>query len=307
MLTIIMYHYVRDLRGSRYPKIRGLDTEIFDAQLNSILRDYTVCSTAQVIAAVRGEEQLPPHPCLLTFDDGFIDHYLTVFPRLNERGIVGSFYPSVRPVREHKVLGVHKIHFIFAAAGDYHRLNQRIFDLLKNYRADYDIPEDPELFRLYSRQGRLDPPEVMLVKGILQQGLAEEVRVEILDKLFKEYVSDDEESFAKELYMDMGHLRCMARNGMTIGGHGDRHLPLQTLPEDVQRDDIQSTAEFLGEIYDRTPKDWVMCYPWGTYNDVTISLLKKAHCALGLAYGGRRPRDLSKPFELTRLDAADLR
>ena len=118
MLTVVMYHDVRPLPRTRYPEIRGLQTEKFEGQLDYILKHYTVCCLRQVIAAARGEEPLPHNACVLTFDDGLIDHYLTVFPRLEERGIVGGFFPSGRAVQEHRVLDVHKIHFVLASTRD---------------------------------------------------------------------------------------------------------------------------------------------------------------------------------------------
>lgn len=32
-LTIVMYHYVRDLKNSRYPNIKGMDVGLFEQQI----------------------------------------------------------------------------------------------------------------------------------------------------------------------------------------------------------------------------------------------------------------------------------
>src|SRR5688572_25788722 len=125
MLTIVMYHYVRDLPRSRFPEIKALLTREFDQQLDYITARYTVCSLGEVVKAIRGGAALPHDACVLTFDDGFIDHYLTVFPRLVSRGIVGSFFVPAQPVLEHRVLDVHKIHFILAAATDHDLLDRK--------------------------------------------------------------------------------------------------------------------------------------------------------------------------------------
>ena len=108
MLTIIMYHYVRDLPRTRFPEFKGLLTSQFEGQLDYITQHYTVCGVQQVIATTRGEGELPSNACILTFDDGFIDHYVTVFPMLEERGIIGSFYPSAKAVEECRLLNTHK-------------------------------------------------------------------------------------------------------------------------------------------------------------------------------------------------------
>ena len=35
---------------------------------------------------------LPPTSIILTFDDGYIDHYVTVLPILQEMGFVGTYF-----------------------------------------------------------------------------------------------------------------------------------------------------------------------------------------------------------------------
>ena len=52
-----------------------------------------------VIAAVESAEPLPLDAALLTFDDGYAEHFDTVFPILHDRGLQGSFFPPVAPVR----------------------------------------------------------------------------------------------------------------------------------------------------------------------------------------------------------------
>ena len=94
-LTIVMYHYVRDLPRTRYPRIKGRTIEEFEGQLDYIQQHYTVTTTRAVVEASRGGRPLPPNACLLTFDDGFLDHYTTVFPRLLRARPFAD--PSTRP------------------------------------------------------------------------------------------------------------------------------------------------------------------------------------------------------------------
>ena len=58
-LSIVMYHYVRDLARSRYPGIKGRDLAAFRRQLDHIARHYTVVTAAAVIEAAQGGEPLP--------------------------------------------------------------------------------------------------------------------------------------------------------------------------------------------------------------------------------------------------------
>jgi peptidoglycan/xylan/chitin deacetylase (PgdA/CDA1 family) len=306
ILTIIVYHYVRNLPRTRYPRIKGLLTKKFEGQLDYVAKHYNICSVKQVLSAIQLGHELPPKPCLLTFDDGFVDHYVTVFPRLEERGIVASFYPPGRAVEEHRVLDVHKIHFVLASLGDVRGLIKHIFALLEKYRGEYVIPDDKELYETYARQGRYDPPEVVFVKRLLQRGLPAKVRSAVVDELFRRYVSEDEETFADDLYMNMDQLRCMARHGMEIGGHGYNHVWLETLSGNDQAEEIRHTVDFLARIYGWKPSDWVMCYPHGSYDITTLELLRETKCALGLTGRVGLVADFSRPLELNRLDTNDL-
>ena len=47
-----MYHYVRPLRGSRYPRIKGLEVEAFQRQLEFFASHKSVVSTSNVLNAI---------------------------------------------------------------------------------------------------------------------------------------------------------------------------------------------------------------------------------------------------------------
>jgi len=305
MITIIMYHYVRDLNRSRYPRIKGLSTRNFAKQLDFITKHYTVCSLAQVIAAFKDGNELPDNACVLTFDDGFVDHYINVFPMLEERGLVGSFFPPAKVIQEPIVLDVHKIHFLLACVTNHKFLAWEILKMLREFRGDYEIPDDNRLMELYARPGRYDPPEVLFIKNILQQTLPPNVRNLIVDRLFKRYVTEDEQAFAAELYMDIKQLRCMFRHGMEIGGHGYSHDRLGLMSGGQQENEILRSLEMMENIHGSKPVDWVMCYPYGSYNKDTIALLKKHGCSIALTTNVGAA-DLSRPMELCRFDTNDI-
>jgi peptidoglycan/xylan/chitin deacetylase (PgdA/CDA1 family) len=306
MLTIVMYHYVRDLPNSAYPRIKGLQAELFDGQLDHICRHYSVCSLRQVVAAARGETPLPPKACLLTFDDGFTDHREVVLPRLLQRGITGSFYPPVRCAEERWVLDVHKVQFIIAVSLDVEKLVKDVLAAVAEHRAVHDLPDDETLLRTYRGPSRFDSPEIIFVKRLLQHGLPQQVRQAVIDRLFERRVSHDEKAFADELYMSVGQLQEMLAAGMEVGGHGYAHDWLEHFPLEQQAADIQHTVGFLERLQGTPPRDWTMCYPYGSYNETTLKLLRQAGCALGLTTKVGVNADLSRPLELQRLDTNDL-
>ena len=51
-LTIVMYHYVRPIAGSKFPRIKGLELEHFKRQLEYLNERFNIVNTEQVINAV---------------------------------------------------------------------------------------------------------------------------------------------------------------------------------------------------------------------------------------------------------------
>lgn len=132
-MYVIMYHYVRNLQGSRYPQIKGLELQYFKQQISFLKENQFQFVSLQDVMERR---KLGKNSVLLTFDDGYLDHYLNVFPILIENGISGLFSMPAKIIREKKVLDVNKIHFILASA---HVLavRDKLFALLNKYRSEY--------------------------------------------------------------------------------------------------------------------------------------------------------------------------
>ncbi len=308
-VSIIMYHYVRDLKHSRYPEIKGLRIEHFREQLEYIRKYYVIIRMEDLIEAVNDNkaDKLPDNSLLLTFDDGYKDHYEFVFPVLDELGIQGSFFPPAKAIQEHQILDVNKIHFVLASVEDKKRLIKDIYSMLDEFRKDYSLDENEDYFNRLTKDGdRFDTKEVVFIKRLLQKELSEELRNIIVKRLFNIHVSKDEGAFSRELYMNIDQLKCMRRHGMYIGSHGYDHYWLNTLPRDKQEEDIDLSLKFLKEI-GCDLSNWAMSYPYGAYNDTLISLLEDKGCCLALTTEvGIADLGRDNFFTLPRLDTNDL-
>lgn len=306
-LSIIMYHFVRDLKHSRYPEIKGLETCEFIEQIEYIRRYYTVISMEELVAASPpGGESLSPNALLLTFDDGYADHFTNVFPILDRYGLQGSFFPPARAIMEHKVLDVNKIHFVLASVEDKSLIVRRIFSEIEENISAYGLDNPGTYYGKLAIPNRYDPADVVFIKRVLQKGLPEELRAKIVEKLFAEFVTHDEAAFAGELYMSVEQIMCMRRNGMFIGSHGFDHYWLNTLSREEQEREIDRSLGFLGSL-GCSLENWVMCYPYGGYNDSLLSVLAERGCRIGLATGvAIADLDVENHLVLSRLDTNDL-
>lgn len=310
-LTIIMYHYVRDLKNSRFPEIKGLDVELFKEQISYLEKNYHFVTAEQVVAAFKKEEKLPSKAVLLTFDDAYIDHFTNVFPILEHHKIQGCFYPPVKALTEHSVLDVNKVHFILAVTpkNEFNHLLDRIKHFLKQYQEEYNLQSYEYYFEKLAVANRFDPKEVIFVKRLLQVELPERLRNIITKQLFTEAVKMEEEVFSRELYMNKDQMRCMVDCGMHVGSHGYDHYWLGSLPKDKQNEEIQQAIRFIQEIGGDI-NNWTMCYPYGNYNDDTIDILKRNGCQFGLTtrvdLASIDSTETDAIFKLPRLDTNDI-
>jgi peptidoglycan/xylan/chitin deacetylase (PgdA/CDA1 family) len=305
-LRIIMYHYVRQLERSRYPRIKARCLNDFRTQLDYISRNFTVVTAEQVIASIGGLNPLPPNSAWLTFDDGYLDHYTSVLPLLLERGWQGSFFPPANAIQKGELLDVNKIHFILASSSGSGLVVDEIRRFIDTHAGFEGIDQFDRYWADYAHASRYDVAEVIFIKRVLQQALPERLRAELVDELFEKFVTVDEKTFAAELYMSQDQLRTMLRLGMYVGSHGAKHCWLDHLNSEDQAQDVDASLAFLKTI-GAPVQDWVMCYPYGVYNDSLIGILKSRGCACAITTKTAVANTVSNgAFELPRLDTNDL-
>ena len=303
-LTTVMYHYVREIKNSRYPGIKGLEFDGFKRQLDYLGSQYEFISAEQLIAYITGEsEDFPEKACLLTFDDGYRDHFDFVFPELMKRKISGCFFPPARPVEENSLLDVNAIHFILASATDTNRLFNDLNDGLR--ARDFSESFIEQHISRLAQPGRYDPAEIIYIKRMLQRELPFELRTEITRQLFEKYVEKSEAEFNKELYMTAAEIEELVRSGMYVGSHTYHHFWLNAVDADTQEQEIDRSLQFLTNVGAPT-RNWIMCYPYGAYNTDTLEILQRKSCVIGFATKvGSSSLDRQAALEMNRFDTND--
>ena len=310
-LTVVMYHYVRDLKNSRYPKIKGCDVHLFSEQVQYIKKHYNPVTVEQVLECQKNGEQLPEHAILLTFDDAYADHFTYAFPILEHEHIQGAFFPPVKAVTEHIVLDVNKVHFLLASTPET-KISQLLDELRQMVNAnkeEYGLDSYDSYYERLAVANRFDNKDVIFIKRLLQVALPEELRKKMTSELFEKAVGMDESMFSRELYMSIDQIKCMVDCGMHIGSHGYDHYWLSSLPKEKQEFEIAKSIEFIDSVGGNA-NNWTICYPYGDYNDDTISLLMKHGCKMGFStrvavanFDADGPDAL---YKLPRLDCNDL-
>lgn len=295
----VMYHYVRDGAATRFPAIRALPPDYFRQQLDWLQRTHRLISIAEFEQAMLGRGTLPAGAAILTFDDGFVDHYETVLPELQRRGLDGVFFLSHGAcAAPQRVLGVHKTHFLIAALGA-EAFGREVWRETRVAGAGAGAA-------VFGRDS-WDAADERAVKNLLNVELSYADADRVLDALFAQHLGDESE-FARGLYLDETMVRAMSQAGMTFGYHTRSHRMLSRLSA---ADQSRELADGVGWIRELTGQERVpFCYPWGglrTYTDETRGLLAQH----GYALAFNTVRRLIEPgrdgrYELPRIDTRDL-
>lgn len=300
-MYVIMYHYVRQIKNSRYPEIKGLEIDFFRQQINWLKENKFHFVTLEDVMA---KEKINEKSVLLTFDDGYIDHYMNVFPILEQNGIQGVFSMPGKILREKKVLDVNKIHYILASE-KIDIIKDKLFRYMDYYRGrEYDYPSNAEIYEKLAIANRFDGKDVIFVKRALQVELPEKLRNEITDKLFQDIVTENESAFVDELYMNLDMIRTMKRHGMEFGIHGYDHYWMNSLSKTELKKDITSALGVFDGIIDHD--SWMCCYPYGSYSDEVISIISTMGAVSGVTTEVRAYiLEKDDAFKIPRLDTND--
>lgn len=302
-LTIVMYHYVRPIVGSQFPGIKGLELDGFRRQLDYLNERFNIISTEQVVNSCLKGIKLPINACWLTFDDGYKDHFTFVLPELLNRNLHGAFFPPRVAIEDGVLLDVNSIHHILSCAINidnlvcelnmYCRLSGILDATLTAYYEEYAVAN------------RFDNAGTIYVKRMLQHVLPEEIRSSITSKLFHDFVGISQSNFSQELYMSVEEVSQLVKSGMYVGSHGSMHHWLDRISSEQQEQDIVRSLEFLERV-GASSKNWIMCYPYGAYNDTTLSLLQKYKASIGITTEVRTANfSKDNQFTLPRLDTND--
>jgi peptidoglycan/xylan/chitin deacetylase (PgdA/CDA1 family) len=299
-ITIIMYHYVRPIKNSLNPNLKGLELDNFIKQLNFLKKNYTIISIERIFEYLHKKKKLPSKSCLLTFDDGYKDHIKYVLPELVKRKIKACFFPPAEAIQKNKMLDVNQIHLLLSKCNNYDEI---IYDikkiLLKN---NFSNIQFEKMYSKLAIQGRWDNKKIIFIKRVLQHGIEINLRKKILKFLMKKNIA---KKHIKNFYMNKSDIKKLISNGMFVGSHGYSHIWLGKQTFKDQKKEIIKSLKFLNELGVNT-KNWIMCYPYGSYNKDTLKILSQLNCNLAFtSQKGLASFEKSNLLKLKRFDTND--
>tara|TARA_B100001057_G_C22657057_1_gene874382 strand:- start:37 stop:939 length:903 start_codon:yes stop_codon:yes gene_type:complete len=300
-----MYHYVRNIKNSKFPNLKGLEFSDFKKQISFFKKNFNLLSNNEFIEILNSKKIPKKKSILLTFDDGYKDHFEYVFPFLKQQKVSAIFYPPIISIKNKSVIDVNKIHFVLEKETNRDRILQLIFIYIKKFlNKNYD-QIGIEKINLSSRH---DDKKTILIKRLLQNHLPLPYRKKIVDRIFKDILNYDEQDFSKILYMNKQNIKELYQNNFSIGSHGYNHFWWEKLNKNEQEAEIYKSINYFKKlnVYE---KNFSVCYPYGSYNKETLKLLKKYKIkfALTTKVDSINNNNIKELYKIPRFDTNDFR
>jgi len=301
--TIVFYHYVRDVERTSFPGIKALSVADFEAQLDALQARFRFIDGATFEQAVINRTEFDRPTALLTFDDGFADHYEPCFSLLRARGLGGIFFISGATLGSRpSLLNVHKTHFLLSRLGG-EQFAREVAAAIE--REGVSIVRE----RGHVREGvyRYDEAPDVWIKHVLNYEIPYDVANRTLSALFERHIGEGE-AFARQLYLSSDQVREMAHGGMTFGFHTETHPVLSRLSRDRQREELREGPSTIRALTGQQGVSF--CYPYGlphTYNADTLGVLEE--CGYTMAFNTARRAVVigqEQRYELPRFDTRDV-
>jgi len=292
---IVPYHYVHNPSNS-FPKVYTKTIKEFKDQIDYLSKNYDIISLTDYISFLNGTKKIPEKTCILTFDDGLLDHYKNVYPILKKKHLPATFFVSVQPLLEFKLLNVQMLQILLAEVD--------IDILIKEYKKTL-LRKYPKLYENYSVKPKKDirlylwySPKVIGLKETLRK-MDSEIQRDILKTLFKNFIGNEEEYWEK-IYMKWCHLQELSNNKFEIGCHGFSHTVLSKLNGELLNLELLVSKRYLENIIKE--KITSFSIPYGSYNKNVIDKIKWAgyKCCLNSIFKVNKGNVDS--FNLTRID-----
>ena len=269
-LNLVMYHYIKKSVDNNYLNLKVLNVRKFEKQIIYFKRKFNILDN-DGFCEILQTKKIPKKPSfLITFDDGYKDHYNNVYPILMKHKVSGIFYPSCVTLKKNELLDVNKIQLILGINKNKKKLLNRIFDIYKKLSGE---SFDKDKINNINLASRYDTADTVLIKRLLQFYLEKNLRNKIINNILEQDYKKNRFDIFSDFYLTKKNIYEMKKNGMAFGLHGYNHNWLDSLSKQEQKKDIESSIKYFkkNNIYS---KNISFCLPYGAYNKFTLDILK---------------------------------
>ncbi len=297
-----MYHRINTAVSDTWQL--AVSVENFREQLNC-LKDYTIISLQQLTAAIK-ENNIPENAIALSFDDGYLDNYLTVVPLLEQYQFPASFFIT-NSIDQSNEFWWDALEYILLENEHLPEtislsINNTCFTWHLNQPWQKIVSEDKIKEFASWLPWKLPPSAkhaLFLHLSILMKSVSVMEQENILLQLFR--LSDKKMDVrAGYKLMSKENLVAISKNSLfEIGGHSENHIALANFDPAIQEKEIMGNKIFLEAILNREVNGYGFAH--GSYDKHSIRLLKEKGFRYACTTEEKAISAKTDPFMLPRM------
>lgn len=270
--AIVCFHNVIDHRPDPEAERDMLHVSQFRLLLRVLKRSFNVISLAQLVAAVRDGEPIPPRAAVITFDDGYATNHTVAAPVLADLKMPWSAFLPAMLVETAGRQWIDDLYLLI------YRGSRRRIEFCwegRSWEFNLDTPGQRERAVFAIREACRYVPE--------------SVRQARMQRVFDLYSPDELESlrarFPSFAPLTWDQARQLKAAGVDVGSHGLSHIALGPQPPEVVRHELTAARALLQQhLGDHSPH---FSYPYGrraSFSEETERQLVEMgyHCAVTL-------------------------
>ena len=231
-LTVLNYHRIADPQEDAFDTFRpniSATPENFARQMDYMRQNFNIISGADLIAWLRGEEELPPHAAMITFDDGYHDNWANAYPILKARDLPAIIFLTTNHIEKNTPFYWDTLAYIFR------NTEKDRADLPLIGERKWQTDQDAEKIMLAWAEAAKLLPEIEKEEALLS--IQETLDVNIPENAFQ------------GLHLRWDQVREMAKNGIEMGSHTMSHPILTRIPiKQVMAELVESKKRIESEI-----------------------------------------------------------
>ena len=256
--TILLYHgvYEDDLAlNGRNKSGKHIARDRFERQMAWLADNKPVISLTTAVEAHYGRGEIEPGSVVITFDDGFLNNFLTAWPVLEQHNIPATFYLATGFIGTGRMIWSDVLESAFLGT------TREVLDL-SEATGLAPLPLDSEA----ARQSAF-----LAVKAYCKRLPNQQMR-ELVDVIAAELSAAPDVDDPLYAFMNWDHVRDMNRSPLvSFGAHTVDHVSLANVPEDVMRFQIdKSVATLEDELQEPCS---LFSYPEGQARDFNASVI----------------------------------
>ena len=305
---VLMYHRIGDAISDVWDIT--VSAAHFEEQLQVLKRTKQVIPLPELVAGIH-KKAIQPNSIALTFDDGYVDNFLTAKPLLEQYQIPATFFISSVNLGQHREFWWDELEHLFLFA---EQLPPSISLRIGNKLIESDLSSEADLQEEQKQKHRTwkafvqEPPTVraqlfLNIWGYLRP-LPYTAQQEYLQKI---RVWSGVEPEVREAYksMSVAQLQELASSDFcTIGAHTVNHPALAAHNQPYQTGELKENKHFLEAVTKQEVN--LLAYPYGNYNEATFYAAADLHFYAGFTTEAKTINPNLHPYGLGRFQVKDM-